>query len=103
MIAARAILCILLVAACAAARLQPAPELATPPVIALKAGGSVEIALAGGHLGKLQSVVVMDARGLAAAFVGAPKDDQVRLRITAATDAQPGERRMRLVGPDGVT
>lgn len=102
---ARTILCVLVLASCAAAaaRPQPAPELATVPVIAVKAGGSVEIALSGRHLKSLKSVAVVDARGLDVTIVGEPKDDQLRVKLTAAGDAVPGQRRMRLIGPDGVT
>ncbi|HEY8750785.1 MAG TPA: hypothetical protein VIM11_22565 [Tepidisphaeraceae bacterium] len=44
-----------------------------------------------------------DARGVTATLAEPPKDDQLRLKVTAAPDAVIGERQLRLIGPTGVT
>jgi hypothetical protein len=97
----RLILCSVAVVCCAAS--QQAPELAVAPPLALKNGQSIEVTLTGRYLSTIQSAIVLDPRGVTATLVEPPKDDQLRMKLTASSDASVGERRFRLSGPAGVT
>jgi len=86
---------------CAAS--QQVPDLVTAPPLALKNGQSIDVTLTGRHLSSIQSAAVLNARGVTATLIEPPKDDHLRLKFTAASDAAGGERRFRLIGPAGVT
>lgn len=105
----RRIACLILLGLCLAAprgvRAEPAPALAPSAPIALKRGQTIEIALNGQHLSRLDSTSVADPQGLAVTLLKPekPEADHVRIRLAAATDAVPGDRELRLIGPTGVT
>ena len=99
---------IVLVVLCAAggACAQPAPVLGPlPAALAVERGRSAELVLTGNHLSAINSIALYDARGLQVELAkpaGKQDGKQIHLKISAAGDAVPGEREMRLIGPTGV-
>ncbi len=86
-------------------RAQPAPVLTNSPPLYIQAGQSREVTLAGQNLTSPGSIVMADAQGLEAALINGdkPADNQVRVRLTAAPTALPGERELRVVTAAGVS
>jgi hypothetical protein len=83
------------------------PSVANLSQSAVSRGQSVEVTVSGKSLAKVESIGLAEgsARGLDVSIVPQtpPKDDQLKLRLTAAADAPPGERELRLVAPSGVS
>jgi hypothetical protein len=86
-------------------RAEPAPRIGNRAPVSLQQGQSLEITLGGKYLAKVDSIGLPDARGLDAALVKPekPNDGEVRVKLTAAGDAAPGDRELRLIGPAGVS
>jgi hypothetical protein len=86
---------------------MPAPVLSSTEPLAIQRGQSQEVTLNGQHLASVQSVTFPDARGLEVTLIPPPTtqptDGQVRLKLTAASDAALGERELRVVSPGGVS
>lgn len=84
---------------------QPVPQIKAAAPVSLQRGKSLEVTLAGGALAQVDAVALPDARGLEAVLVKPekPENDKIRLKLTAAPDAAPGARELRLIGPAGVS
>jgi hypothetical protein len=95
----------ILLAAGAVAGAASAPAVNAVMPIALRQGQTIELSMAGQGLGGITSAPVADAQGVSVEVVkpGKPNPNEVRLKITAGADAAPGDRAMRLLGPEGVT
>jgi len=83
-----------------------APTAASLSQTAVSRGQTVEVTVTGKSLAAVDNVGLADPRGLDVSIVAPTppaKDDQLKLRLTAAADATPGERELRLVSPTGVS
>lgn len=99
------LVCLLICATAGRAAAQPAPILNPASPIALKQGQSIDLSLAGQNLARITSTAVADARGLTVDLIKPekPGETEIKLKLSATADAAPGDRELRLVGPDGVT
>src|SRR5688500_11758802 len=88
----------------AAAQPVPVVNAPTPPLAVLR-GQSAEVTLGGQGLAGVNAVGLADPRGLEVVLIKAEpaNDGQVKLKLTAAADAEPGEREVRLIAPTGVS
>lgn len=87
---------------------QPVPVLNQPAPVSVQRGQSVELTLSGGSLANVTAPALSgnDGGALTAELVkpeGQPNDGQAKLKLTAAADAQPGVRELRLISPTGVS
>ena len=70
----------------------------------VRRGESVEVTVNGGGFAGVNAVEVTGARGVAIEIAPPPPDDlRMKLKVTAAADAPPGERELRLIAPTGVS
>jgi hypothetical protein len=90
----------------AALHAQPVPTIDAPAPLSIQRGQPAELTLGGGGLAGVTSVALTKDAAIAAELVradGQPNDGQARVRLTAAPDAWPGVRELRLVSPAGVS
>src|SRR5688500_1600180 len=79
---------------------QSPPTLTAPKPISLQRGQAIDVTLAGSALASVTSAVVTQDSGLTATLGKSEKpDEQATLTISAAADAAPGARELRLVSP----
>ncbi len=96
---------LLLLIATVSAAAQPAPVVSGVSPVAMSRGQTLEVTVSGANLSTIDTVDLPDGRGVEVELAGPPaaKGDSLRLRVTAAADAVPGEREFRLVAPTGVS
>lgn len=96
---------VLVLAMAALAGAQPAPSIDPPVPMALRQGQTVELKLGGHNLGRIASTSIANPRGLAVELIKPekPTETEIKLKLSAASDAALGDREVRLVGRDGVT
>ncbi len=83
----------------------PAPALTGNLPVYVQIGQIREIALSGKNLSAANSVVIAGEKDLDVTLIKPekPVDNQARLKITAGSSAQPGDREIRVVSPGGVS